>query len=117
MKIKFYEYNNCGTCKKALKYLESKHVEIEKVPIRDTPPSINELITMLSIINNSKKLFNTSGNDYKNMNLRIKLLDLNDEARIKLLASNGNLIKRPFVLGENFGLVGFNVDEWDKIFK
>ncbi|NBU97768.1 MAG: arsenate reductase family protein, partial [Spirochaetia bacterium] len=78
---------------------------------------INELITMLSIINNSKKLFNTSGNDYKNMNLRIKLLDLNDEARIKLLASNGNLIKRPFVLGENFGLVGFNVDEWDKIFK
>jgi arsenate reductase len=72
---------------------------------------------MLSIINNSKKLFNTSGNDYKDMKLKTKILDLNDEARIKLLASNGNLIKRPFVLGENFGLVGFNEDEWNKIFK
>ena len=117
MKIKFYEYNNCGTCKKALKYLESKNIEIEKIPIRENPPSINELITMLSKLNDSKKLFNTSGNDYKEMKLKTKILQLNDEQRIKLLASNGNLIKRPFVLGENFGLVGFKEDEWNKIFK
>jgi arsenate reductase len=117
MKIKFYEYKNCGTCQKALKFLQSKNIEFEKIPIRDTPPTTDELIKMLSIIEDSKKMFNTSGNDYKAMNLKSKLSQLNDEERIKLLNSNGNLVKRPFVLGENFGLVGFKEEEWKKVFK
>ena len=116
MKIKLYEYKNGGTCQKALKFLQSKNIEIEKIPIRDTPPTTDELIKMLSILEDSKKMFNTSGNDYKEMNLKTKLSQLTDEERIKLLHSNGNLVKRPFVLGENFGLVGFKEEEWKKIF-
>ncbi len=115
MKLKVYEYKNCGTCKKALKYLESKHVEIERFPIRETPPSLQELKKMLTYTKNIRKLFNTSGGDYRDLNLKEKLPDMSEEEQLKLLASNGNLIKRPFVLSQEFGLIGFQEEEWKKL--
>lgn len=61
---------------------------------------------------NVRRLFNTSGGDYKALNLKDKLPDLSDSAAMDLLAANGNLVKRPFVLTKNGGVVGFKEEEW-----
>jgi arsenate reductase len=112
--LKIYEYKNCGTCRKALKYLEERAVAFERIPIRETPPTKTELKAMLkSYHGERKRLFNTSGGDYKSMNMKDRLPDLTDEEAIALLSENGNLIKRPFVLSGDQGVIGFKVDEWD----
>jgi arsenate reductase (glutaredoxin) len=114
MKLKVYVYQKCGTCNQALKFLESKKIEFEKIPIRDNPPSIAEIKKQLQFQNGEiKKLFNTSGQDYRELNLKEKLPSMNLAEQIKLLSTNGNLVKRPFLLGEDFGLVGFKIDEWN----
>ncbi len=112
--LKVYEYKNCGTCRKALKYLEEKDISFERIPIRETPPSEAELKSMLKSYNGERKrLFNTSGGDYKSMNMKDRLPGLSDEEAIKLLSENGNLIKRPFVLSGDKGVIGFKIDEWE----
>jgi len=112
--LKIYEYKNCGTCRKALKYLEERGVAFERIPIRETPPTKTELKAMLkSYKGERKRLFNTSGGDYKSMNMKDRLPDLTDEEAIALLSENGNLIKRPFVLSGDQGVIGFKMDEWD----
>ncbi len=112
--LKVYEYKNCGTCRKAIKYLQEREIAFERIPIRETPPSKSELKAMLKAVNGERKrLFNTSGGDYKLMNLKDRLPALSDEEAITLLSENGNLIKRPFVLSGSDGLVGFKQDEWD----
>ncbi len=115
LKLKVYEYKNCSTCRNALKFLSGKKVKLEILPIRETPPKKSELKTMLQYLGNeSKKLFNTSGNDYKELGLKDKLGSLSLEEQLDLLSKNGNLVKRPFVLGEGFGFVGFKEEEWKK---
>ena len=112
--MRVYEYKNCGTCRKALKYLDEKGVSYERIPIREQPPTENELKMMLKSLNGERKrLFNTSGGDYKSMNMKDRLPSLNDEEAITLLSENGNLIKRPFVLSGKQGVIGFKEDEWD----
>ena len=75
-----------------------------------------ELKKMLGFIGDIKKLFNTSGQDYKALNMKDKIPKLSDDALINLLSQNGNLIKRPFVMTADGGTVGFNEEEWQKIF-
>ena len=112
--LKVYEYKNCGTCRKALKYLEDKGVPFDRIPIRENPPSKAELKRMLKALNGERKrMFNTSGGDYKTMNMKDRLPDLSDEEAISLLSEHGNLVKRPFVLCGDKGLVGFKEAEWD----
>ena len=114
--LKVYEYKGCGTCRKALKWLEAKGVQYEKIPIRERPPSKTELKRMLKIYEgNLRRLFNTSGGDYKELNLKDKLPTLSDTQAISLLAGNGNLIKRPFVLINKSGVIGFKEEEWKKL--
>ena len=111
--LRVYEYKGCGTCRKALKWLESMGVQYEIIPIREQPPSKAELKQMLKIYEgNLRRLFNTSGGDYKELNLKDKLPALSEAQAINLLAGNGNLIKRPFVLMKNGGAVGFKEEEW-----
>ena len=115
MNLKIYEYKNCGTCKKALKFLGENKISYEKFPIRETPPSLSDIQKMLKYLDGDlKKLFNTSGLDYKAMNMKEKLPKLSEEAALKLLSQNGNLIKRPFVLANNDGWVGFQEEVWKK---
>lgn len=116
MTIKIYEYKNCGTCKKALKFLDANKINYKKIAIRETPPSMTELKKMLQYGVELKKLFNTSGVDYRSLNMKEKLPKMTQEEALKLLSGNGNLIKRPFVLGPDFGLVGFKEDDWKKHF-
>jgi arsenate reductase (glutaredoxin) len=115
--MKIYEYKGCSTCRNALKFLDSKKVSYTKIPIRETPPTIAELTKALKQFNGDiKKLFNTSGQDYKALNLKEKLLKMTDEDKLKLLASNGNLVKRPFLIASDLVLVGFKEEDWKKVF-
>ena len=113
MKLKLYAYKNCDTCRKAIKYLDEKGAEYELIPIREQPPTKAELKTMLaSHDGNTRKLFNTSGGDYKALNLKEKLPNVTKMEVIDLLSKNGNLIKRPFLIAGDRGLVGFSEKEW-----
>lgn len=120
MPIKVYEYKNCSTCKKALKYLDKKKVKYEKLPIVDTPPSQKELQQMLGHLKSSgktfKNLFNTSGEQYRELKISDKIKDgMTEQEAISLLSKNGKLIKRPFLLTEKSGATGFQEEVWAKI--
>ena len=113
MRLKVYAYKNCETCRRALKFLDRQGIAYDAVPMRDTPPTKKELKLMLAHMNgNTRKLFNTSGVEYAKLELKDKLDDLSDAEVITLLSSNGNLVKRPFVLYADGGLLGFNEPIW-----
>lgn len=117
--LKVYEYDKCGTCKKALKFLDARKVGYERVAIVDHPPTLAELKKMLGFVGDIRKLFNTSGLVYRELKLGEKLPGMTEAQALKLLASNGKLIKRPFALatahGKEMGLVGFKEAEWKKL--
>ena len=116
MSVKIYEYKNCGTCRKALKYLDAKGLAYEKLAIRETPPTIEELNFMLDKTGNIKRLLNTSGQDYRKLGMKDKVKELSEAEIITMLTENGNLIKRPFVLCEDKATTGFKEEEWDAFF-
>jgi arsenate reductase len=114
--LKVYEYSKCSTCKKALKFLDSQGVDYKKVDITENPPSKAELKRMLKSYDGElKRLFNTSGVVYREMKLSEKVKNMTASEAIDLLASNGRLIKRPFVLSGSEGAVGFKPDEWKQL--
>lgn len=122
MPIKVYEFKNCGTCQKALKYLDTKGVAYQKLPIVDQPPTMTELKKMLSYLKEDggsfKNLFNTSGVQYRELNISEKIKKgLSEDEALKLLSTNGKLIKRPFLLTDKGGSVGFKQDIWSKLLK
>lgn len=111
--MKIFTYKNCGTCKKATKWLNAQGITFEEVAIRDTPPSIQELRQMLGYqADELRKLFNTAGGDYRELNMKDKLPTMAVDDALELLASRGNLVKRPFLLADDFGLVGFKEADW-----
>ena len=113
--MKIHTYAKCDTCRRAVKWLREKGLTFEEIPIRETPPSPNELRRMLAFYDGDlRRLFNTSGQDYRALGIKDKLADLTPDEAITLLAGNGNLIKRPFLLGGDGGLVGFREEEWAK---
>ena len=113
MPLKVYQYPRCSTCRKALKWLDSKSIDYVAVDITETPPSKKELAVMLGHYDGDlRRLFNTSGQAYRELGIKDKLAGMTKTAAIELLSSNGKLIKRPFLLAENHGLVGFKEDEW-----
>jgi len=115
--IKMYELPNCSTCRKAMNFLLTNRYPVERVDITTNPPSIAELKEMLVIQGgNIKKLFNTTGKQYQAMGMKDQVAKMTEAEALKLLASNGKLIKRPFILWEGKGLVGFDPKVWKKIF-
>ncbi len=115
MSYKFYQYKNCSTCKKAQKYLDKQGIEYKDIAIRDTPPTKADLKKMLKFMDGEiKKLFNTSGQDYRAMNMKDKLPGLSNEEAFDLLSKNGNLVKRPFLISKGFGVVGFKEEIYKK---
>lgn len=112
-KLTVYTYANCDTCRRAVKWLRAEGLAFTERPIRETPPTPAELRTMLAAQGGAlRKLFNTSGQDYRAQKLGEKLPTLTEAAALGLLAANGNLVKRPFVLGPGVGLVGFDETAW-----
>ena len=110
--MKIYTYKSCDSCRKATKWLKAQGMEFEEFPIRETPPSQEELQEMLAAKGELKLLFNTSGRDYRAMALKDKLPSMSTDEAIELLHSNGNLIKRPFLLSNGFKSVGFKEADW-----
>ena len=109
-------YRKCSTCQKALKWLEENNVKFIERPIVEENPTYEELKAWYGKSGLPlKKFFNTSGLLYKDMKLKDKLPTLTEEEQLKLLATNGMLVKRPLVVGEDFVLTGFKEKEWEKI--
>ena len=115
-KIIFYSYLKCSTCRKAAKWLDTKDCQYQLIDIVKEPPLSNFLdIALNQYSADKKRVFNTRGKVFKSMNLDIN--GLSREETIKLLLSNGKLIKRPFlVYGEKKVILGFNEIEYAKLF-
>lgn len=112
-KLTVYTYKNCDTCRRAVKWLGSQGLKFEERPIRETPPTRGELRTMLAALQGERRrLFNTSGVDYRALKLGEKLSAMSEAEALGLLAGNGNLVKRPFLLGAGVALVGFDEAAW-----
>ena len=112
--IKFICYPKCTTCQKAQKWLDDNKIEYEFRDIKLDNPTLDELTEWhkksgLPL----KKFFNTSGLLYKSLDLKNKLPAMTDDEMLKLLASDGLLVKRPLVISENFVFVGFKENEWE----
>ena len=116
MKITFINYPKCSTCQKAKKFLEENGVKfVDRNVVTDTP-TITELTTWIEQSELAiSKFFNTSGILYRNMNLKENLKYCSNEEKIKMLSSDGMLIKRPILVSENEVLVGFKEKEWEKL--
>ena len=115
--LKVLVYRKCSTCLKALKWLEVNQVVFDERPIKEENPSYEELEAWYEMSGLPlKKFFNTSGILYKQMNLKDKLKEMSEDEQLKLLATDGMLVKRPLVIGDGFVLTGFKEKEWeDKI--
>lgn len=114
--LKLYAYQGCSTCRNAMKWLKANHVPLEEIAIRETPPTISELNTMLKARDGDlRSLFNTSGQDYRAMGLKNTLPTMKTSEALKLLSQHGNLVKRPFAIDQKNGiyLVGFKEPEWN----
>jgi arsenate reductase len=117
MKYILVEYPKCSTCQKAKKFLKENKIKFEERNIITETPTVKELTEWIQKsglpIN---KFFNTSGLLYRSMNLKEELNDLSDEEKIKLLSSDGMLIKRPLLIGKDVILLGYKEEEWkDKV--
>ncbi len=111
--LKFYMYDGCSTCREAKSFLEGNGIDFAAVSIREKPPSRTELRRMAEYLGGDlKKLFNSSGGTYRNLGLSDRMRTLTTAQKINLLATHGNLVKRPFLIGEDFGLVGFKEEQW-----
>jgi len=107
-----YIYKNCDQCRKAVKWLAAHDLKAEEKPIRETPPTAEELGEALKQLGRSK-IFNVSGADYRQMGLKDRLPGMTDAEVVELLASNGNLVKRPFFVDRKTILAGFNEADWE----
>ena len=111
--ILFIEYPKCGTCRKAKKWLEENGLEFNDRNIVTDNPTFDELKEWSKLGGIPiRKLFNTSGLLYKSMGLKDKLSDMSDDEMLNILASDGMLVKRTLVIGDNFVLSGFKEDVW-----
>jgi len=112
----FIGYSKCSTCKNAMKWLDSNNINFTFREIKEDIPTIEELNNWVNKYNIPiKKLFNTSGLKYKELNLKDKLDSMSDIEKVKVLSSDGMLIKRPILIGDDKILIGFKVKEWETL--
>ena len=116
MSVLFLEYPKCTTCKKAKAWLETNAVAFTDRHIVEQNPTAEELKAWWKKSGLPlKKFFNTSGLLYKELKLKDKLPEMSEEEQIELLSTNGMLVKRPLIIGEDFVLVGLKEAEWDRL--
>ena len=113
--LKVYCYSKCSTCKKALKWLDEKKIKHEIVDIKADHPDEDALRKYYAMSGLPlKRFFNTSGMQYRELELSKKLPDMGEEEQFRLLASDGMLVKRPLLVGNGFVLTGFKQSEWEE---
>lgn len=113
--LKVYCYSRCTTCQKALKWLDAKGVKYELIDIKENNPDEKTLRKYFALSGLPlKKFFNTSGLQYRELELSKKLPAMSEDEQFKLLASDGMLVKRPLLAGKDFVLTGFKEAEWSE---
>lgn len=111
-----FQYDGCDTCRKAVRFLTLRHYPFTALPIRTQPPSIAQLQQMLDATGDLRRLFNTSGQDYRSLKMKERLPDLSTAEALELLSTHGNLVKRPFLLlPDGRGTTGFDEALWEKL--
>lgn len=114
----FLEYPKCTTCRKAKKWLDENGIDYTDRHIAEQNPSEEELKEWHAKSSFPlKKFFNTSGMLYRELQLKDKLPQMSEEEQYQLLASNGMIVKRPLIIGDDFVLVGFKEKEWEERLK
>lgn len=114
--LKFICYPRCTTCQKAKNWLDDNKIEYELRDIKEENPTFDELSEWYKKSGLPlKKFFNTSGLLYKSLELKNKLPQMSEEEQLKLLASDGMLVKRPLLIGDRFILVGFKAEAYEEI--
>ncbi len=112
--IKVYCYSRCTTCKKALRWLEDHGIAHQLIDIKTQHPDEQTLREYYAHSGLPlKRFFNTSGIPYRELGLSKKLPDMSEDEQLRLLASDGMLVKRPLVVGDGFVLTGFREEEWE----
>ena len=112
--MKFICYPKCSTCQKAQKWLDDNGIAYELRDIKTENPTYEELAPWYALSGQPlKKFFNTSGLLYKSLNLKEKLPDMSEDEQLKLLATDGMLVKRPLLVSDDFVLIGFKAPEWE----
>ena len=111
----FVYYPKCSTCRKAKKWLEENNLEFEEKDIVEDNPNVEELKEWYGKSDLPlKRFFNTSGMKYRELKLKDKLPDMSEEEQLELLATDGMLVKRPVLVGDDFAVTGFRVKEWEE---
>lgn len=110
--LRLYTLSTCDSCRKAVAYLRARGVPFTEIAIRETPPSAAELRLALAAGTPLRKLFNTSGREYRALGVGETLDTLSEAEAIALLAGNGNLVKRPFAVGSGTACAGFQEATW-----
>ena len=114
----FIEYPKCTTCKRAKKWLDEHQVSYEERHIVEDNPKAEELKKWIAKSGLPiKRFFNTSGMKYRDLGLKDRLPEMTEEEQIELLATDGVLVKRPLVIGDDFVLVGFKEEQWGNTIK
>ena len=118
MSLLFVQYLACSTCKKAKAWLDENKLEYKDRSIKEQNPTVDELKSWQKKSGLPlKKFFNTSGILYKEMKLKDKLPSMTEEEQFQLLATDGMLVKRPLLIGEDFVLIGFKETDWKEMLK
>ena len=112
--MKLYSYNKCGTCRKAKKLLDASGVLYDEIDITETPPPKTVLRQAIKV-KGIKKLFNTSGEQYKKLKIRDKVGRMTEAQAITLLSGNGRLVKRPVAVDGSRVTVGFDENEFKEV--
>ena len=116
--MKFICYPKCSTCKKAQQWLEDNKIPYELRDIKEDRPTKSELTQWHEMSGQPlKKLFNTSGLQYKALQLKDRLPSMSEDEQLELLSTDGMLVKRPLLVGEDFVLIGFKESQWEETMK
>lgn len=115
IKVLFVQYPKCSTCRKAKKWLDEYNIEYDSRHIVEDNPQSDEIeIWWKKSGLPLKRFFNTSGMKYRELKLKDSLPDMSEQEQFDLLATDGMLVKRPIIVGDDFVLVGFKVKEWEE---
>ncbi|WP_305513546.1 MULTISPECIES: arsenate reductase family protein [unclassified Methanobrevibacter] len=115
IKVLFVQYPKCSTCRKAKKWLDEHNIEYDSRHIVEDNPQSDEIeIWWKKSGLPLKRFFNTSGMKYRELKLKDSLPDMSEQEQFDLLATDGMLVKRPIIVGDDFVLVGFKVKEWEE---
>lgn len=114
--LTFICYPKCTTCKKAQAWLDENKIEYILRDIKEDKPSFEELKAWHILSGeNLRRFFNTSGLLYRSLELKDKLPAMSEEEMLSLLATDGMLVKRPLLVGDDYVLIGFKADKWQEV--